>query len=132
MLIADDNPDMLRALEAVLSRESDLEIAGTACGGEDAIRLAAELAPDVIVLDRSMPDLDGIDAMGQIKEQRPEIAIVMLTAHADARVAQSALAAGASGYVVKDTAFEELARAVRTVYGKKVYLSARVGNRLLG
>ena len=130
LLLADDNIDMLNALKAVLSRDADIQVAGVAQGGAEAVRLVDELAFDVVVLDRAMPDIDGIDAMRKMKERHPELPVVILTASAEPQVAESSLAAGASGYVVKDTAFEELAQAIRTVFAKKVYLSPRVGRRL--
>jgi DNA-binding NarL/FixJ family response regulator len=130
LLLADDNIDMLNALKAVLSRDADIQVAGVAQGGAEAVRLVDELVPDVIVLDRAMPDIDGIDAMRKMKERHPDLPVVILTASAEPQVAESSLAAGASGYVVKDTAFEELAQAIRTVFAKKVYLSPRVGRRL--
>ncbi len=131
MLLAEDNLHMADALHAVLSQEQDIEIVAVARNGEDAVRLADELAPDVVVLDRAMPGIDGITAMQQIKTRRPGLPILILTATAEVQVAESALAAGAAGFIVKDTAFEELAPAIRTVFGKKVYLSPGVGRRLI-
>ena len=131
VLLADDNLDMLHALKAVLSRDADIEVSGVARGGEEAVSLADELSPDVMVLDRAMPDLDGITVTRRVKERHANLPVVILTANADPQVAETALAAGASGYVVKDTAFDELASAIRTVFEKKVYLSSRVARRLL-
>lgn len=121
---------MADALQAVLAREPDIEIVGVAHGGEDAVRFADELMPDVMVLDRAMPGVDGITAMREIKMRHPGLPVLILTATAEKQVAEGALAAGAAGFVVKDTAFEELAVAIRTVFDKKIYLSSRVGRRL--
>jgi DNA-binding NarL/FixJ family response regulator len=131
LLLAEDNLHMADALQAVLSRESDIEIVGVAPGGELAVRMATELRPDVVVLDRAMPGVDGITAMRTIKAQQPSLPVLILTAAADAVVANDALAAGAAGFVVKDAAFDELAVAIRTVFAKKVYLSPRLGQRLI-
>lgn len=130
LLLAEDNPHMAGALQAVLAQESDIEIVALARDGAEAARLADELTPDVIVLDRAMPVVDGISAMRQIKERHAATPVLILTATTDAQTAESALAAGASGFVSKDAAFEELAVAVRTVFEKKVYLSSRVGRKL--
>ena len=121
---------MADALEAVLAQQPDIQIVGVARGGADAVRFADDLAPDVMVLDRAMPEIDGITAMRQIKRRHPELPVLILTASAETEVAESALAAGAAGFVVKDAAFEELAPAIRTVFEKKVYLSPRMARRL--
>jgi DNA-binding NarL/FixJ family response regulator len=130
LLIAEDNPHMAGALQAVLAQEKDIEVVALARDGAEAARLADELVPDVVVLDRAMPGVDGITAMRQIKQRHAAMPVLILTATTDAQTAESALAAGASGFVSKDTAFEELATAIRTVFGKKVYLSSRVGRKL--
>jgi DNA-binding NarL/FixJ family response regulator len=130
LVLAEDNLHMADALEAVLAQQPDIQIVGLARGGADAVRFADELAPDVVVLDRSMPEIDGITAMLQIKRRHPELPVLILTASAETQVAESALAAGAAGFVVKDSAFEELAPAIRTVFEKKVYLSPRMARRL--
>lgn len=130
VLLADDNAPILAALEAVLSLEDDIEVVFATHEGLAAVRMNDELEPDVVVLDRSMPDLDGLDATRQIKRARPHVAIVMITAHAEASVAQLALDAGVSGYLMKDEAVEQLAPAIRAVAAKRVYLSPRVANAL--
>src|SRR5262245_53176855 len=109
VLMAEDNVHMADALQAVLARESDIEIAGVACGGAEAVRLATELTPDVVVLDRAMPGMDGITAMREIKMRHPGLPVLILTASADTAAAEEALAAGAAGFVAKDAAFDELA-----------------------
>lgn len=128
-MLADDNLHMADALQAVLAQEPDIEVVGVARGGAEAVRLADELAPDVVVLDRAMPDVDGITAMRQIQGRTAGIPVLILTASTEAQVAQGAMAAGASGFVAKDAAFEELAVAIRTVFEKKSYLSPRLGRR---
>lgn len=130
LLIAEDNPHMAGALQAVLAQEKDLEVVALARDGAEAARLTDKLVPDVVVLDRAMPGVDGITAMRQIKQRHAAMPVLILTATTDAQTAEIALAAGASGFVSKDTAFEELATAIRTVFGKKVYLSSRVGRKL--
>jgi DNA-binding NarL/FixJ family response regulator len=131
VLLAEDNLHMAGALQAVLSQEPGIEVAAVAGNGDEAVRLADELLPDVVVLDRAMPGVDGIAAMRQIRECHPATPVLILTATTDVHVAESALAAGASGFVAKDTAFEELGVAIRTVFEKKVYLSSRLGRKLV-
>jgi DNA-binding NarL/FixJ family response regulator len=131
LVLAEDNLHMADALGAILALQPDIEIVGVAHSGADAVRFVDELAPDVVVLDRAMPEIDGITAMIQIKARHPELPVLILTASNETQVAQSALQAGAAGFVVKDTAFEELALAIRTVFEKRIYLSSRVGHRLV-
>jgi DNA-binding NarL/FixJ family response regulator len=131
LVLAEDNLHMADALEAVLAQQPDIQVVAVARGGADAVRFADELAPDVMVLDRAMPEIDGITAMRQIKRRHPELPVLILTASAEAQVAESALAAGAAGFVAKDSAFDELATAIRTVFKKKVYLSPRLARRLV-
>jgi two-component system NarL family response regulator len=131
LLLAEDNLHMADALEAVLAREPDILVVGVAHTGAEAVELADKVAPDVVVLDRAMPGVDGITAMRKIKEKHPALPVLILTATAETQVAESALSAGAAGFVVKDTAFDELAVAIRTVFEKKVYLSPRVARRLV-
>ena len=87
---------------------ADIEVAGEAGGGIEACRGAAELAPDVVLMDLSMPDLSGIDAMKRIHEQQPDLPVVILTAHADEGVEREALEAGASGFLAKGIGLQDL------------------------
>ena len=131
VLLAEDNIHMAGALQAVLSQEPGIEVVGLAAEGDEAVRMTIEFSPDVVVLDRAMPGVDGIAAMRQIRERCPATPVLILTATTDVHVAESALSAGASGFVAKDTAFEELGVAIRTVFEKKVYLSPRLGRKLV-
>ena len=127
VLLADDHARMRAGLRAVLEREGDIEVRAEAEDGDAAVRLAAELAPDVVVLDVRMPRLSGLDAARQIVASRPGARVVIVSASDDEWTVSESLRAGATGYVVKDWAFEELAAAVRTVAARKVYLSPRAG-----
>jgi DNA-binding NarL/FixJ family response regulator len=86
----------------------DIEVAGEADGGVSATRQAAELEPDLVLMDLSMPDLSGIDAMQEIHRKNPDLPVVILTAHADAGMEREARAAGASGFLAKGTALEDM------------------------
>lgn len=126
ILLVDDHRIVRDGLRALLQSQSDLQVVAEADDGRTAIQLASELSPDVIVMDISMPDLNGIDATRQIHAARPNCKVVVLTAHFDHRMATQVMDAGAKGLVPKDAAFEELALAIRTVMSGKNYLSPRL------
>ena len=108
VLVVDDHPAFRRALTSALRMVDDIEVAGEAGGGIAACRQAEHLNPDIIVMDLSMPDLSGIDAMKRIHERRPDVPIIILTAHADEGVEREARAAGASGFLAKGTGLSDL------------------------
>jgi DNA-binding NarL/FixJ family response regulator len=108
ILVVDDHPAFRRALTSALKMVDDMEVAGEAGGGVAACRQAEQLSPDVVLMDLSMPDLSGIDAMRKIHEHRPDLPVVILTAHADDGVEREALEAGASGFVAKGTGLADL------------------------
>ena len=124
VLLVDDHQILRQGLRTLLEAESDLDVVGEAGDGRAAMRMAKELRPDVVVMDISMPELNGIDATRRILEERPTTRVIALTAHADHRTAGEILRAGASGLVAKDGAFDELARAIRIVASGKTYLDA--------
>jgi DNA-binding NarL/FixJ family response regulator len=107
-LVVDDHPAFRRALTSALRMVDDIEVAGEAGGGVAACHQAEHLNPDIIVMDLSMPDLSGIDAMKRIHERRPEVPIVILTAHADEGVEREAREAGARGFLAKGTGLSDL------------------------
>lgn len=115
VLVVDDHAAFRRALTTALRLVEDIEVAGEAGGGVAACREAEALQPDVIVMDLSMPDLSGIDAMKRIHETRPEVPVVILTAHADDGVEREALDAGARGFLAKGTGLQELVRVLQQV-----------------
>lgn len=108
VLVVDDHPAFRRALSSALSMVDDIEIAGEAGGGLAACEEADRLRPDAIVMDLSMPDLDGIDAMKRIHGSQPDLPVVILTAHADSGVEREARAAGALGFLAKGTGLRDL------------------------
>jgi DNA-binding NarL/FixJ family response regulator len=112
VLIADDNGLFARALEALLEAEQSISIVGRANDGEEAMRLAAELSPDVVLMDLSMPRVDGFDATRRIREEAPTTAIVVLTGSGDGGDIQRARDAGAVAYVTKDRILGELVDAI--------------------
>ncbi len=108
VLVVDDHPGFRRALTSALSMVDDIEVAGEAGGGIAATEQVLEVEPDLVIMDLTMPDLSGIDAMRRIHEQQPDLPVVILTAHADAGVEKEARRAGASGFVAKGSALEDL------------------------
>ena len=108
VLVVDDHPAFRKALTSALRMVEDIEVAGEAGGGVAACEGVAELLPDVVLMDLSMPDLDGIGAMKKMHESRPDLPVVILTAHADPGVEREAREAGASGFLAKGTGLQDL------------------------
>jgi CheY-like chemotaxis protein len=111
LLIAEDHPIVRAGFEGMLAEKSDLEVAGAAENGEEAVHLAALLRPDVILMDLRMPEMDGVEAISRIKEDHPHVH-VLTTYDSDADILR-AIEAGATGYLLKDAPREELFRAIR-------------------
>ena len=126
VLLADDHQLLRQGMRSLLANDARIEVIGEAENGRSAVELARQLVPDVVVMDISMPDLNGIDATRQIRKRSPGIQVLALSAHADRQFVAQVLAAGASGYLLKDCAFDELCRAVSAVAKKQVYLSPAV------
>lgn len=117
LLIADDHALFRRGLEIFLKDEAGIELVGTACDGAEAVQIFGEAAPDVVLMDIRMPKTTGIEAARKIKEVAPSAKIVMLTASDEEKDLLEAISAGASGYLLKDIPLDEVAGAVRSVYG---------------
>jgi NarL family two-component system response regulator LiaR len=131
IVLADDHPLLRQALKDVLQKESTFEIVGEAGEGEQAVKLAAELTPDVVIMDISMPNLDGLQATQQIKATCPNVAVLVLTVHTDDECILEILKAGAAGYLIKSAFGDEVIHAVRAVATGDMVLSAPIGERLL-
>ena len=125
VLLVDDHQILRQGLKALLNDQPEFRVS-EADTGRAAVSQAAETSPDVIVMDLAMPGLNGIDATRQISEMNPHIKVIALSAHSDKRMITEALRAGASGFVPKDAAFEELSTAIREVLAGKVYISPKV------
>ena len=126
VLIADDHKIMLAGLRSLLEKQTDFEVVGEADNGRKAVQMAQEKTPDVVVMDVSMPDLNGIEATKQIIESLPDTRVIALSMHSDKRFVMGMLRAGASGYLLKDCASQELANAILQVAGGKKYLSPEI------
>lgn len=131
VLLADDHTILRDGLRQLLQVEPDINVVAEASNGELAIRLAAELKPDVVVMDLSMPILGGAEATKQIVEQNPRARVLALSAHSDAAYARAVLSSGAAGYVLKRSAFDELVRAIRAVAGGDTYVDPVLAQALL-
>ena len=116
LVIADDQALVRGALAALLELEGDLDVVGVAADGAEAVRLVSEQHPDVCLMDVQMPDLDGIEATRQVRAASPSTRVLIVTTFARPGYLRSALDAGASGFIVKDTPAEQLAEAVRRVH----------------
>jgi two-component system, NarL family, response regulator NreC len=122
ILIADDHGVLRAGLRAMLNAEPDHEVIGEASDGPTALRLAAELSPDVLLLDVSMPGMTGIEVTRQLKKTRPETRVLILTLHEDEGLLQQAIQAGASGYIVKRAVETELMCAIQAVHRGDIYI----------
>jgi DNA-binding NarL/FixJ family response regulator len=126
ILLADDHKITRQGLRSLLEKQQDMEVVAEAENGRIAVRLAAEMAPDVVIMDVTMPDLNGVEATRQIVDTSPDIKVIALSMHSDTTFVTEMLKSGAAGYLLKDCAFEELTRAIRTVINEKIYLSPSI------
>jgi DNA-binding NarL/FixJ family response regulator len=126
IIIADDHTIVRHGLTKLLQQEKDVEVIAQAQNGHATLELARELSPDVIVMDVGMPDLNGIDATQQILHENPNIKVLALSMHAGKKFVVAMLKAGASGYLLKDCALEELTTALQTIISGRIYLSPAI------
>jgi len=131
LLIADDHDLVRRGLRGLLRREPDLEIVGEARDGREAVELGLSLVPDLILMDVRMPGMDGLEATREIKSERPEIGILMVTMHDDPDYMLEAIKSGAAGYVLKDTSWMDLTTSVRRALSGDFPMDPDVAARLL-
>ena len=131
IILADDHGIMREGLRALLEKQSGMEVIAEAEDGRTTVDLAHELKPDVVVIDISMPDLNGIDATRQIISASPHIKVIALSMHSDRKFVREMLAAGASGYLLKDSAFEELGSALGAVINNQTYLSPKIADTVV-
>jgi DNA-binding NarL/FixJ family response regulator len=126
IILADDHKIMREGLRSLLDQRSDFSVVAEAENGRSTVEFALQLQPDVIIMDITMPDLNGIDATRQILEADPRIKIIALSVHSDKRFVTKMFAAGAMGYLRKDCATEELILAIRTVLQRHLYVSPSI------
>ena len=129
--ITDDHPIVRRGIKQLLGTEAGIEVVGEATNGREAIADMDELKPDIVLMDLVMPIMDGIEAIRQIKAKHPEIQILVLTSFATDDKVFPAIKAGALGYLIKDTAPEDLVHAIRQVYDGQLTLHPSIAQKLL-
>lgn len=130
LMLADDHRMLREGLRRSMEDEG-FDVVGEASDGEEAVSLAGELQPDVILMDVTMPDVNGVEATRRVRSQWPRIRVVMLTMHADQEVIAAAIRAGASGYLVKDCSTDEIASAVRLAVDENATLSPDLAASML-
>jgi len=126
IFIADDHRILREGLRSMIEKIRNVDVVGEAGNGREAVRLASEKRPDVVIMDVNMPDLNGIEATRLLLKELPAVKVIALSMYSDKRFVAGMLRAGASGYLLKAGAFEELATAVQTVMAGDIYLSPRV------
>ncbi|HSG26986.1 MAG TPA: response regulator transcription factor [Candidatus Krumholzibacterium sp.] len=131
ILLADDHRLMTEGLKALLDRSPGFEVAGIALDGIEAVEMAAEERPDIVILDVSMPRLNGVEAARQILRDLPETRIIMLSMHADRRFVQESLKVGARGYILKESASNEVLQAIKAVSRGEFFLSPPLRDRVI-
>ena len=131
VVIAEDHQIVREGLRSLIASEPDIEIVGEAEDGQAAVRLAEELKPDVVIMDVSMSKMGGMEATRRIKQTCPKTKIVALSAYDKREFIGGMLEAGASAYLLKDTAFRELVKAIRIVFGGNCFLSPQVASVVL-
>jgi DNA-binding NarL/FixJ family response regulator len=131
ILLADDHKIVRDGLKSLIENEADMEVIAEAENGRKTVQLAQKLHPNVVIMDVSMPDMNGIDATRKIMEETPGVRIIGLSMHSDRRYVLGMLEAGACGYLLKDCAFEELVTAIRNVAGGNTYLCPKISEVVL-
>jgi DNA-binding NarL/FixJ family response regulator len=131
ILIVEDHAMLRAGLRALLSQDQDIEIVGEADNGRDAVRMIGVLAPHLVLMDLSMPGMNGIEALTDIKRRYPATRVLILTIHKTDEYIHESLRAGADGYILKDATQDELRIAVRSVLNGKTYLSPDISEKVI-
>lgn len=131
VLLAEDHHVVRKGISTLLSLEKDIDLVGEAKDGEEVVKMAKSLCPDVVVTDITMPLLNGIDAVRKIKKYAPETKVLILTMHSKEQYIRQALKEGATGYLLKESTYEELIDAIRKVHKGDVVLSPSISKFVL-
>lgn len=131
IFLVEDHTLLRAGLRALLSQDPDLEIVGEAGNGRDAIRAIAALEPHLVLMDLSMPGMNGIEAMRDIKRRNPDTRVLVVTMHKTDEYIHESLRAGADGYILKDASHDELRVAVRSILNGKTYLSPDISGKVI-
>lgn len=131
IVLADDHRILREGVRSLIEKQPGMAVCGEAEDGRTVVQLAQDKLPDLVIMDIAMPFLNGIEATREIAAKNEKIKIIALSMHSDRRFILEVLRAGASGYILKDCAFEELTNAINTVMGGKIYLSPQVAERVI-
>ncbi len=131
ILLADDHAVVRQGFKMILGAQSDMEIVGEAANGREAVELAEQMRPDIVVMDVAMPELNGIEATRRLAASIPHTRVIALSMHKDSVYVREILRAGARGYLLKDSGAEDLVKAIRAVAGGESWLSPAVSNAVL-
>ena len=123
ILLADDHPILREGVRSVLKKESDIEVVGVAEDGRKALELVRQITPDIVVIDITMPNLNGVDATRQIIRDCPKVKVIALSIHSSRQFVINMLKAGATGYILKECTPEEIVKAIRAVFAGEIYLA---------
>ncbi len=126
IILADDHKIVREGLRTLLEKQPEMEVVGEAENGRKTVQLVQELLPNVVIMDIAMPDLNGIEATRQIIANTPGVKVIALSMHSDRRFIVGMLNIGASGYLLKDCAFEELINAIQAVVANRIFLSPKI------
>lgn len=126
ILMVDDHEIMREGMSALLRKHSEFEVVGQAADGRRALELVTELQPEVVIMDIGMPNLNGIEATRQILAQNPRIKIMALSTHSEGTIVARMIKSGASGYMLKESAFEELVSGIHMMMSGKVFLCSKI------
>jgi DNA-binding NarL/FixJ family response regulator len=132
IFLADDHAMLRNGLRLLINAQHDMEVVGEAGDGRSTIRMARDLQPDIVVVDVSMPEMNGQKATEQLKSLQPKTKVIVLTRHNENRYAHQLLRAGASGYVLKQNDIQELIRAIRAVAAGGVYIDPAIAGNVMG
>ena len=131
IILADDHKIIREGLRLLIESQPDMELVGEAENGRMAVQLVQELSPDVVIMDITMPELNGVEATRQITAEFPHVKVIALTVHSDRQHVVAILKAGGSGYLLKNYAFEDLSNAIRMVIADEIYLCPRIADVVL-
>ncbi len=131
ILLADDQELILDGLHALLEQEPDMDVVGESKDGQQALLAACDQQPDVVVMDSGMPVLDGIEVARRITAELHGVRVLILSVHEESEIIRSAFEAGASGYLLKDCATDELVRGIRVVRAGKSFVSSSIANTVV-
>jgi len=128
ILLVDDHQILRDGIRSLVKGYDDMEVIGEAADGREALNMVEKLSPDIVIMDISMPDLNGIDATRMIINEAPDVKVIALSMHHDKQFVSEIFKAGASGYLIKDSAFDELEHAIRIVMSGQTYINPKIAS----